>query len=385
MNDILVKAAFLLYGKGTHYKIARTLEERNKIFSFRYEVYQEELGYDMPGTNHDLRIVKDDIDDLPESILFYLEKNGKLIATMRLVIYPEHKVPDKVIQFYSLEKHSWLKNYSICEIERFMARKEFRHKFIILKFIASITAYIIRHNVKITLQYCKPCLVSHFYAIGDRPYTSNLIDYANGLWIPLIGFIDRNYAKKINSPVKFLIPNEAVFSEEQIKEFYNSVQAITFNKKIILKEIEQSLLDTNALVPMPKFILEIFKKLIDDRCYMLYIDQSIKLIHQGMVDKTVYFFIAGAGNIGTKNIFYQKIQTSQLVGEFEMFTPTGKRQAEVILENGTKLFVIKESSIHKLKRYHPFQYIKFLEFIASHIIYKNMSINQERWTRIHLA
>lgn len=371
IQQIFMNLAFIFCPRKPCYKIARTPEEKNKIFHFRYEIYQTELSFGIPGTNHDLKMITDELDNSPNCTLFYLESKGKIIATMRAMIYGPNEAPDEIWKLFDLVKYDWMKKYSICELERFMSRKEFRGQFVMLKFIISILRYVIKNKVSIVLQYCKPYLVPHYYAIGSRPYTRHLVDFANGLWIPLIGFLDKAYAKKINSPVRFLLPDQFVFPPEYIKDFYCYPTAINFEKNMIFKKIKEVLHHRHA--GERTFHLDVFKQLIDDDCYILTIEQPIKLINAGMVERTMYLVLEGSCRVGSKIISYQEINVNQLAGEFAIFMPYGKRTAEVIVENKATLFVIKESAIVKMKRLHPRKYINFLEVVISNLIYKNIA------------
>lgn len=365
MKQILINLAFRFPPKKNFYRIAVTPEEKDKIFRFRYDIYQEELGLGIPGTFDDLKIIKDPADDAENCVHFYLERNNEIIAAARIIIYQPNEIREEMLKFYDLQEQYWIKQYVVCEFERFITHKDFRSKFISLKFLSGIIQYIIQHDVKVMLQCAKPFLVPHFYAIGCRPYTKKLIDYA-GIEIPLIGLIDKSYTRKIKSPARFLIPKGKVFSSEVLEFFYHAPSAITFDKAVILKE-----LGISTLVRSKKSPLDFFKQLINHDCFLLYIDQPIKLITEGMADKTIFYFISGGGWVEMgKQPFH--VIANQFVGEFSIFMPQGRRSAEVYIEKGSKLLVIKESAILKFKRSYPKKYNAFLELVIRDLIFKNI-------------
>src|SRR5579871_4371445 len=81
----------------SYHKIAESEEIKNKIYQLRYAIYHVEFSRDVAGVDHQLKIIKDELDDDPNTFLFYLEENHKIIATLRATIWQAGKtsLPDE--------------------------------------------------------------------------------------------------------------------------------------------------------------------------------------------------------------------------------------------------------------------------------------------------
>jgi len=354
----------------SHFKIATSDEIKNKIYKFRYKIYHKELARDVVGEDIEHKMIKDELDDDPNVILFYQEDNNKIIATMRAMIFRPNQQPQQFLQLYDLDKYPWLNNYTICELSRLMVAKNYRHKLIILRFLGSIVRMLGRKlEVRFIFLTCKPYLVSRYYFLGFRPYTRQMVSYPDGIEIPMFKLIDRSFLKQINSPTRFLFSNSHKINKTHRDEFLNSsTNPIILDQKTLMPLIKNRMLAADFLPFFPKDI-KLFQELMKYNCYALIIKYPIELIHTKMVDKTIYLVIDGQVTVYVKNSKPIELGPGHLVGEFAYFLPKHKRTARVMSENSI-LFVIKESALNELMKHHKVLYIKFINFIIQNLIYK---------------
>lgn len=80
-------------------RVARTLDEREEIFSLRYDAYLREGGI-APNPS---KLLKDRYDDLPNVWIFGCRINGKLVSSLRVnVASPQHPASPSVSVFSDL-------------------------------------------------------------------------------------------------------------------------------------------------------------------------------------------------------------------------------------------------------------------------------------------
>lgn len=113
------------YKMGSHVKLAQTKEEKEAIFRFRFEVYNNELGRVVPG-NYSNGMIHDEFDDSENCKIFYIGSVDKVLATARVLLFEKDKTPEFIIKDYSLGLFDNITNNKISVMERFMVRKDLR-------------------------------------------------------------------------------------------------------------------------------------------------------------------------------------------------------------------------------------------------------------------
>lgn len=371
-----IKSYFMWYAAAYYYtfsrikfSIAKDQRTKEKIYKFRYKIYCEELSRKVKGVNNKKKIIKDEIDLDPNTLLFYVAENNEIVATLRIAIWPKGTLSSQIIKDYHLSKYLWLKQYTVCEFGRLMIKKNRRNRSIGPRLAAAITREMVfKYDMQFILLSCKPHLVTNYLITGICPYVNKYITYPDGLEIPMIGLIDKVYLNKINSPTKYIFSKIKSIDNKHINQFLKTLEspimindnALTYIEKFLSKRI-------NPIAPFPSKAT--FAALIAQGCFIMKIYQPEELIHEGMVDRTIYFILKGKTDVIFKTSEKVTLSSGDIVGEFSYFLPTGKRTAKVICHHGV-ILVLKHSVMSYLAKNDPATYTDLLQFIIRSIIHK---------------
>jgi CRP-like cAMP-binding protein len=171
--------------------LATTVEERDAIYRFRYEVMIEQRGHtEQPGTNHDLRLCCTVSDDLPSTRHYYTGTPEQLDAVARLRRWEPGDIPDEVRETYSLELVPQLEELAVAELSRVVARPDApadARLAILGLFRACFEACLEPRGADLLVFDVHPGLVRHFAKLlGARRYGGDLTRRTGGLRVPMV-------------------------------------------------------------------------------------------------------------------------------------------------------------------------------------------------------
>ena len=340
------------------YKIATTKEEKERIYKLRYSIYVEELGRKLRCIDHASQMVKDELDELDCTEHFYHEENNQIVAALRATTFRPHQMTQDFKDKYYLNDYSWVDNYTWCEFTYAVVSKNLRSKLFYAKFLLSISREITK-KVQFILASCKPYLIRRYLLLGCNLYSKHLISANDGIQIPIIWLVDSNVSQKISSPFRIIT------SKANDKIHKDHVNSITQVKTSVILEKKDILLDIESMkskIPKLNFLKNfIFEYLIDHDCFIISVDQPMKIVHSDMNDKTIYLILEGEVNLHLNN-YLIKLEPGSLIGEFSYFehdSNSGKHEVDVECSQA-KLLVIHKSALHELYKDHPKEYIYFL-------------------------
>jgi predicted GNAT family N-acyltransferase len=348
--------------------LAKDPQIKNQLFKFRFAIYHDEFYREVEGLDLQLKVINDLNDEEKNTFLFYRKKGEEVIATLRVIVWTPGTMPNEIKKFYEIDEYNWLDFYTVCEFGRLMVKKECRSKLITLKFLAAIIRFVaFKQKVQFIFLSCKPHLVPRYNFLGFHSYTSHVINYPDGIEVPLAFLVDGNYLKRVKSPGKFLLRKMNSISPEDIAAFgKNSESAVMLNKNEIWPVLEKSLKSIGGFTEEE---IDVFNKLVQLDCFLLTVTKSVELVHLKMVDSTMYLVVEGTVEVELKDHSRYIVGAGNLVGEFSYFLPDHKRTAKVGIHQG-RLFVIKDSAIRILGKIDHKKNEVFLHLIIRNLIHK---------------
>ncbi|MEM4625353.1 MAG: GNAT family N-acyltransferase [Candidatus Pacearchaeota archaeon] len=165
--------------------LAKTNEEREKVYRFRYKVYVEEMKRPTHA-DHQRKIVTDEFDNFKSS-LFYASFLDEVIGTARV-----NFKRDGHIEFekeYQLERFAPFYDY-ITTTSKFMIDSRFRRGFLTLQFVTEIYEFGKKNDVMLDFINVNPPLDKFYEHIGYRKYKEEFIHPEYGSVIPMIMVLD---------------------------------------------------------------------------------------------------------------------------------------------------------------------------------------------------
>lgn len=204
------------------FKLATTPEEKDRIFRFRYQVYIEELKWQV-NADHQTRMITDPMDD--HGYLFYYEsKDHGMIATARINLRRDGSLEFE--KEYLLEKFKpFYPNY-ISTTSKFMIRKEYRRTYLTVVLARDLYQFTIQNKVLFDFLNTHLPLDKFYLRLGYRYYRNMIPHPEFGEAIPMVLVLnDLEHLQKINSPIvkvglkeiKEKIDLESFFRKTEIK------------------------------------------------------------------------------------------------------------------------------------------------------------------------
>jgi predicted GNAT family N-acyltransferase len=194
---------------------AVTDEQKQAAYGLRYEIYHNELKWNLAGIDHEKKIVTDEIDE--NANILIATDNGKIVATVRayLAIYANPDFLKKV----GLSKFYPLGYENIALNDKLIVHKDYRNSLLTGTLLTMLYTEARNRSLKVGYLDCKPHLLSMYQQVGYRQYSENFEDEYKGFLIPLVMLLDdHEYLLEIQSPL-YRIAKRYTYSEET-REFY---------------------------------------------------------------------------------------------------------------------------------------------------------------------
>jgi hypothetical protein len=181
--------------------------------------------------------------------------------------------------------------------------------------------------------------------------------------------LDRAYGARARSPLRYIAPHNHPLRQQCAGDLWTGGEA----EAAVVTDIPRVGLALDELyegAPGPPLI---DRAIVDDlvRCgsYVLSVNQSTKLIHEGLKDRDIYIVLDGEVFIET-GVGRRAVATrGDVVGEFALFLPLHRRSKSAYARRA-KILVIKQGALESLKARSPRRYIALIETLAQRIIAK---------------
>jgi hypothetical protein len=372
VNNILFHIIYRFYDSEHYFKIASSEEDKLAVFKFRYQIYYKELQREVTGLDHQQQIICDEDDLADNALIFYCGTIKNIKCTIRVLIFPPNRVSKKIVNAYSLDKFQGISQYCIVELGRLISRTDDHNAVDIIKFLSSVTLMLInKYNMQIALINCRPGLVFYYLKIGLLPFGRHFVIFPDGIEVPMIGLINKEFTTKTKSPFTAKIPRhlntDLIRYYDTIKQFSDNT---CYQKKHIGDIIEKYYTNIKSC-QLPKSILHL---LTEYEAFILKIQDKIQLIHENVFEKDIYLILDGEVQVVLDQNKSITLGAGNYVGEFAYFLPNGRRTKKVICSNAT-LFVLKKNSLENFIKYQPQKATVLLTSIITNIIQKTADVD----------
>lgn len=190
----------------THVMQPKNSHDRESIYRFLYEIHADEFHRPMDGMDHEQRQVKDALDHSAQHFIA-VDPAGTILGCLRNNILATADLPVKLgVDLKADELLELFADNEVCYASHFAVAPNARGKTVASLLIKSLYHFCLKEGLLIGLSYCALPFISFYYQLGYRPYTRNFRNAA-GIRIPILHCIrDRDYLKKINSPLARICP-----------------------------------------------------------------------------------------------------------------------------------------------------------------------------------
>lgn len=184
---------------GTHN--ARSEEEKEAVYRFRYDIYVEEMGRYRGIADHAHRRFREPEDDTAR--IFYAASDGKVVATSRMNWGGDAPFTDRLIDHYRLEPFlAEIPPEAMAVGERGMVSTELRGSPIFSELGKKTSEFISEKRVQLIFGACEPHLLSRYVSQGSQTFAAENINSPDaGYLIPIVNVVeDVEYLRRIGSP-----------------------------------------------------------------------------------------------------------------------------------------------------------------------------------------
>jgi len=189
-----------LVRNGVH--TARSEEEKEAVYRFRYEIYVSEMGRYAGVADHENRRFREPEDDTAR--IFYAASDGEVVATSRMSWGGDAPFTERLTDHYRLEPFlAEIPKEAMAVGERGMVKAELRGSSIFTELGMKSSQFIRENRVQLIFGACEPHLLSRYVGQGSRTFASrNINSPDSGYLIPIVNVVeDIDYLRRIGSPM----------------------------------------------------------------------------------------------------------------------------------------------------------------------------------------
>jgi CRP-like cAMP-binding protein/predicted GNAT family N-acyltransferase len=342
---------------------ARSADEREAVWRFRYQVYVEEMGkIALANADHKRRWLADDMDE--DALILYALENDAVVATLRINNAKRTRLPPAIEAAYKLDRFSSIPLEHLSFSSRLMVARDLRGSVALHRILARAYELGLESGIVYDFCYCAPALIELYEHLGYRPYTENFLDPEVGYRVPLIlALKDAVHLEAILSPFwrKLKGRPDLWQSQAQADWLANEFPATTKAARWGVGEdaFWQFLADklrpsTGSRVPLLEGLSESERQHVLKSGTVLSCRTGDKMLRTGDVGNELFVVLSGLAEVrlpkAKKPIAV--LEPGQVFGEIA-FIANVKRSADVVALADSEILVVSQTYLRKLMKSSP--------------------------------
>lgn len=335
---------------------ARTEEQRERVYGFRYQVYVEEMNRYHSIADHVRRHLKEDVD--AHSRLYMVTQGEQIVGAMRFTWGADAPFVARHISQYDLRPFlDRIPPELIVVGERFMVSPELRGTDLLFNMFATYLQFVNDNRIQLVFGDCEPHLLNLYQGLGFRTYSKrNVNSPETGYLIPLVMVPeDIDYMQRINSPLlkvlrdfgddvrvpgavqELLAKDTAIYSQRFSKphEYWSRIYAA-------LARVER-----NAVSPFDSMTEEqtslCLKKSSTIAC-----SRGDRVVKKGNVARNMFIVLSGTLEARDGGNFVGALTVGDIFGEMAFFLGTPRTADVYAVTDDVKVLSLSESEIRKI-------------------------------------
>lgn len=341
---------------------ARTEEEREAIYRFRYEVYIEELNYTYQA-DHAGRRLKQDEDEKPYTTLLYTGSPEKITGAVRVRAWGPGEVPVRDFEALSLHLFPGIETLRVAQIGRLVIRGSLRGKLVMPSLLWGGYEFLVGESgVDLGFVDCLPGIASHYIRLGAVPYAGRLIDLGYGPGVPLLLIpSDHERLARLRSPVaalsaKYFGPGKR--PPLDLTPFRHLIEGdsvpVEFDREKVWREVEDRLLTGERSAPsvLTGLSRRSIARLVAGG-FVLRVPAGELVIRENVEEREVYLILEGSFEVTRGDRRVAVLETGDVFGEIAFLAEAGRRTASVRARTAGRLLVLRRRFLDELTRDDP--------------------------------
>ena len=196
-------------------RLAETPEEKEQVFRLRYQIYVEEIGYNLKYTNHNNEKIEETLDN--SGNIFVALKDGKLVGTGRSN-YARNSDLGYYTELYKMREIAGDAHpFSTSIGTKFMIQKHLRGSRIAFGIMQAHYNQMLLDKIRFDFIDCEPHMIPFFQKLGYQTIDMiNHPEYGSGMAMMLDVF-NLKHLQRVKSPFMRLHIKDFKFSKHGIK------------------------------------------------------------------------------------------------------------------------------------------------------------------------
>ena len=147
-------------------RLAKTIEEREEIFKLRYEVFVEEIGYNLSHADNIKKIIREPLDNSAK--IFAIFRNKQVISTLRINLSRNSDL-GFYSQIYKMQTLAGTAHPQYTSISNYLiVKKEFRGSPIILDLARIFYEQLLLEGIKYDFLDCETYMLPFYSRLGYK-------------------------------------------------------------------------------------------------------------------------------------------------------------------------------------------------------------------------
>ncbi|MFC1851192.1 cyclic nucleotide-binding domain-containing protein [candidate division CSSED10-310 bacterium] len=339
---------------------ARTEEEREAIYKFRYEAYTEQKRRDYTAADHKRGWFHDDYDHMDCSTVLYTGTLREPTATMRLLVWSAGQVPSEFREKYTLDRFPEIEKYATAEISPVVVRPSYRGKLNLTSLMFSAYKKLAGEGeTDIAFLFGAPGQIRYYRNFGALPYGGSLIEESGHMHIPLVLFLsDYEHLKRSGS--LFASQVRKYFGPKKRKPLDISpfrhlllTEKVEFDHTKVWSEVQEQLLRAGASSPIIDSLPEKALRQFIESGFLLDLAEGDVVVKKGAAERELYIILDGVFEVYTDDRPFLLLEKGDLFGEIAFFTETGERSSSVRAMTKGKVLVLKRDFLREFNQTDP--------------------------------
>lgn len=343
--------------------VAKTREEMEAIYRFRYRIYVEELHRELGGVDHDKRMVTDAEDDKAYSHHFYAGSVDDIEGVVRLRVWGPGEMPAAFSKKFSMHLFGPAQaRLRSCEVGRYMIDPK-RRGALVLPSMARRTYEFLAHEqaVDVSFCYCRPGLVDYYRRLGARPYGADVFQESEGLEVPLVSVLsDHDYYRRVGSPMAGWVKNffgpgkrAPVDTRDFSHLFDDDHQHIVTDRHAVWGEVSNALHSTPGDGKFLDGLPEATVRELMKNGLLIEVPEGTLITREGHRERELYIVLKGEVEVFRGDESIARLGPGEVFGEMAFFRYEGTRSASVRALRDSRIVTLRRKWIDDLGRSNP--------------------------------
>lgn len=351
-------------------RIARSDEEREAIYKFRYEVTALELHEERhPNLDHARKRQEEEADHASDATLFYLGSPDDIEGTVRIRCWKPSEIPPAIFDAYSMSLLPDIQRRPVADVTAVMARPNVRGTTAVLALMSAALVHIVgNHKVEALFGSCQTGLFPSWRRMGLRPYGGRPVPYYGGMLLPVVGITaDVEHLRRCRSPLLPAAYYLKLRGELPTTDIRPLLAAATRSTNVsdrpdqVYEELSAAQGSAGFLEKLPDGLV----RELAESGYIVDVPAGTPVVEVGIVEREMYLVLDGRLEATRDGKHLSMLLPGDLFGEVAFFQPSGRRSATVKAVDDARLLVIRRSFLNRLSKGQPALALSFYRALTT--------------------